>query len=654
MEESGSFKKIELNNTLDKKQKGTELSSDKSMIKRRQFGFSRSKKFLAIFGVILVFVLVVGVYIGLRVQAVYKAGQKTYEQAKRAADAAKKQDVMLAYEELVKTKKETEKLKSELTSLSFVSFIPLVGGYYNDAVHGVNAGLYGSQAAISVAESLIPYADVLGLKGDKSFVAGSAQDRIQIAVRTMGKVVPNIDRIEKDLTKAKDEVDKIDPNHYPNLWKFKKIREELKQLQFITDEAVVAIEEAKPLIKVLPELLGESEEKKYLVLFQNDKELRPTGGFITFYAVFRVDQGIVRVDSASDIYDLDNSIPSHPSAPDIIRKYLPKVYTFNIRDSNLSPDFVESMKEFNKLYAKAGARKNVDGIIAIDTHVLVNIIRILGSVETGGFSFNAETDKRCDCPQVVYVLEESATRPVNYIKTNRKALIGDLLYATMQKALASSPKEYWGRLFQQGLKDIEEKHILFYLYNEDAQKGVEALGWGGRIANFEGDYLHINDANFGGQKSNMYVTQSVKIEYERQENVIKKTLTIDYKNPYPHSDCNLERGGLCLNATLRNFLRVYVPSGSVLESSKGSEVKVDTKEDLGKTFFEGFITVKPLGKSQIIFVYKLPYEIKNGEELPVFIQKQPGKGSVAHEIYVNGKKVESFDLVADKTLKIKI
>ena len=38
--------------------------------------------------------------------------------------------------------------------------------------------------------------------------------------------------------------------------------------------------------------------------------------------------------------------------------------------------------------------------------------------------------------------------------------------------------------------------------NSQAQAGFEGLNAAGRIVPFSGDYLHINEANFGGEKSN--------------------------------------------------------------------------------------------------------------------------------------------------------
>ncbi|HRN96788.1 MAG TPA: DUF4012 domain-containing protein, partial [Candidatus Levybacteria bacterium] len=419
------LKKLDI--TIDQPQTQAEQQEKSPMARKRKKISLFKKKHLKVYiGVIVALVALFG-FVGFKAFAAYNHAQNVNVQARVAMDALKQQNVVLAKEELVKTQAEVVELKKDLDAIGFIGYIPLVGGYVRDAQHVVNAGNHGINAAITTTDSLIPYADVLGLQGEGGFTGGSAQDRIRIAVKTLGKVVPKIDDIEKDLKLAQSEIDQVDPNHYPNFWKFKQVRAQIEQVRGLADEGVLAVEQGKPLIKVLPQLLGESEPKRYLILFQNDKELRPTGGFITYYAIFKVEEGVISVERSSNIYDLDDTIRAKPAAPDILRKYL-EVSTLNIRDSNISPDFVEAMDEFNTLYEKSSIYEEVDGIIALDTHFLVNVIRILGEVEAAGLKFNADEDPRCKCPQVVYVLEDQITRPVNYIRENRKALIGELLY----------------------------------------------------------------------------------------------------------------------------------------------------------------------------------------------------------------------------------
>lgn len=626
----------------------TKESSRRAAMARRKKRQYLSPKNAKILSVIVILLVLSGVFLAVKTYAIYKDAKKTYAQAKVVEAVVKQQNVVQVKGELLKTQADIASLQKDINSIGLVGYIPLVGGYYNDGRHLVNASAHGVNAAIITTDSLIPYADVLGLKGGGSFSAGSAQDRIRMAVNTLGKVVPKIDDIENEMLLAKAEVDQVDIDRYPNFWFFKKARNEIGSVKNLTDEGTTAVEQGKPLIKVLPDLLGQNGSKKYLILFQNDKELRPTGGFLTYYSIFNVDQGVITVDTSSDIYSLDDSIPSHPPAPYIISNFLPGVDQWYIRDSNLSPDFKLSMDQFNKFYKQSSDYQNVDGIIAIDTQFLVHVLDILGEVQADGQTFNSQNDARCDCPQVVFALENQISRPVNYIKTNRKGLLGDLLYATMQKALSSSPKEYWGKLVQQGIADAEDKHILFDLYDPGAQQGIEALNWGGRIQSFKGDYLNINDANFGGQKSNLFVRSKVKINYAvGQDGTINKTITINYVNNHPHSDCSLASGGLCLNARLRDFQRVYVPLGSTLTSAKGAG-NILTKEDLGKTYFQGFFFVDPMGQSVVTYSYNLPFKLQNGKELPVMIQKQPGTYDVPYEIDVNGTQKESFNLTSDK------
>lgn len=645
------FQKLDISSSSDKP---SILSRLKKFIPGLPKG-GKSRKITLIVAVVLV---LLGIGIGIPAIAVFASAQKTSAQAKLALDALKKQNITLAQEELKKTRIALQDTQNMYKGLLIYKLVPIVGGYIDDGDHLIKAAFYGLDGADTLVASVAPYADVLGLKGQGSFVGGTAEQRVQTAVRTMGKVTPRIDDIAKDLTLAKAEIDNVDPNSYFFLGSRK---EQIASLKKLTDDGVAFINDAKPLIKILPNLLGEPKEKKYLIIFQNDKELRPTGGFITAYSVFRFSQGIIHVDASSDIYGLDNSISGKSKAPRPILAYLANVPLFNLRDSNLSPDFVSSMQTFTKMYDKSSGPA-VDGIIAVDTHALVGAINILGDIMADGVTFSAKEDPRCGCPQVIYKLEEIADTPVqadfryvdvNAVNAARKNIIGDLMYAIMNKAFSSSPKLYWGPLFQEMVNQTSQKHVLFYVFDKNAQVGLEALNASGKIVPFDGDYLHVNEANFGGAKSNMFTTEDVTQDYKKaSDGTITKTVTINYKNPFAPSDCNLERGKLCLNAVLRDWIRIYVPKGSKMIDSQGSEVKMITYDELGKTVFEGFLTVRPKGIAKFTISYTLPFKLANNSPLPLLIQKQGGTLGFDYTVLVNGSKRENFQLLTDKTLKL--
>lgn len=633
------------------KSQGSTITMPKRKKKITNFNWKASKKLWITLGVIVLLI----VLISIPAYATYKSGLQTYREAKLIAAAAKQQNVGLASDEITKTQKLLKQTQGNFHWLLPLKIVPIVSWYYNDADHLMNAAADGLDSSQIIATSLKPYADVLGLKGTPGGAPTSASDKIKTAVLSLGKITPQIDKIEISLNAMQKEMDQVDPNHYPTFLFGKTIKTQLTSLKTFTDESAVGVTDAKPLIKTLPSLLGATEPKKYLMIFQNDKELRPTGGFITGYAIFKVDQGTISLEKSDDIYPLDNTIPNKPSAPAPILKYFPGVYQYNLRDSNISPDFMVSMKTFKSMYQKSDGEQDIDGIIAIDTNVLVSTIKILDNqVQAGGQTFTTDKDPHCDCPQVIYALENSISRPVNYVKTARKSLLGDLLSAIMTKALTSSPKKYWGPLFQSIITQTNEKNILFDLYDDQAQQGIEALNAAGQIKPFDGDYLHINDTNFSGAKVNIFMQESVDNAYSvAGDGTITKTVTIHYKNPYPPSDCSLKSGGLCLNAEYRDWLRVYVPQGSQLTSSSGSQVKMSTYNDLGKTVFEGFVTVRTEGVNTVTLAYTLPFKLKGGSPLPVMIQKQPGARDNMYNMIVNNNTVATFPLTSDKTTEVK-
>ena len=637
------LKKIDLHNT----------EKEPIKIEKKSFKVSlRKKRFLVIFLILFVLFSIFGVF--LPAKAIHGQALNSLEEVKKTYHAFKNQEIEGTKAGIKNTKQSLEKTKSAYKALFWLKFIPLVGNYYRDGEHLIQAGLHGLEAADSAIDAIAPHADLLGFKGDSPFVEKSTDERIQTAVLAFDKIVPELSKIAESLSKVEDEIDPINPKRYPEKIGQTEVRNKVQLLKETVDQYLSMFVDAQPLMEVFPQLLGEPESKTYLVLFQNDKELRPTGGFITAYAVFKFDKGKMEVLRSDDIYKLDEAKTKKIGAPPEILKYHKGVYYFNLRDSNLSPDFYTSMNQFEELYETVSGKVDIDGIITVDTHVLVEILKVLGPINIYGREFSSEEDERCNCPKVVYELEDYSTRPVGYVRENRKDVIGALLYEIMQKALGVSPGQYWGRLFQVGLDEFEEKHILAYFHDEKAQKGIEALNFAGRIKDYEGDYLHINDTNFAGAKSNMFVDHFVTQEIEIEgDGAVTKTITINYKNSAPPSNCNLEAGELCLNGLLRNWLRVYVPKGSELVEFKGSEMDVVVTEDLGKTVFEGFLVIKPLGSAQVVVKYKLPFKAE-GKEYKLYIQKQPGTEGHEYKIILNGKEVEKFNLTTDKELKIKI
>lgn len=533
-------------------------------------------------------------------------------------------------------------------SIYWASFVP----YVSDLKNGVEAGDYLIAAAKEGVAAIEPYADLIGFKkGKTSFVEQSAENRLQTAVLTLDKMLVKIDTISNDIKAADDRMMKINPNLYPEKLGNLTLKSNIANIKEQFQGAASLFVDAKPLIKKLPDILGAHGGKTYLILFQNDKELRATGGFLTFYTVMEIKNGKLTIDQSNDIYSLDDNIANHPVAPREILTYHKGVSKFYIRDSNLSPDFIVSMKTFDSLYQKSGSKVAYDGIIAVDSKILVDMLTIFGDTNVDGITFSAKKDSRCDCAQVLYQLFDIVDRPTPYLKVNRKGILGDLMYSLFYRALGFSPSKYWGTLAQTMYKNLQEKHILLDFKDPELQASVEKLNFADRINSYSGDYLHVNNVNFAGAKSNLFVTVNMISKANKGSNgIINRTVEVDYRNPYPASDCNLERGNLCLNAVLRNWVRLYVPKGSQLVDFKGSLKKVQTYDDLGKTVFEGYLEVPTQGKASIIVTYTLPKELSNAD-YSILVQKQAGVDSENLEVDYNNKALYQGPLTQDTIYK---
>lgn len=629
-----------------------------------------SKKLLFIPLGILLLILVLGILLYLPFRGVIASARDVVASGKVTGQAIKKQDLVNTKAGLADTRKKLEVLRNNYNGVKAFQFIPVLGWYIADGDHGIKAAFAGLDAADKAVEALEPNADLLGLKGKSTFVQGTADDRIQTAVKTMSALTPKINDMAGSIDTLRKEIDQIDANRYPETIGKTAVRSQIVGIKDVIENAANLFVNAQPLLINLPSLLGEPTEKRYLVLFQNDKELRPTGGFITAYAQFRFVKGKAILEKADDIYALDAAKSKTFPAPREILTFHKGVYTLNIRDSNLSPDFKLSMQQFEQMYDSVAGREKIDGIWALDTHVLVEALKILGPINVYGREFSATTDKRCDCPRAIYELEDYSSRPVNYVRTARKDIIGVLMQTILHQALGVSPSKYWGKLFQMIISEINQKHVIAYFHDGAAQKAGESFNLGGRIMTAsetaalfkyqEGngwDYIHLNNSNMAGAKSNMFVSEVVTKDVSvNGDGTMTTKFTVDYKNPYPGSDCGLESGGLCLNAPLRNWVRVYTPLGSKLQSSSGTQSPQDGKamtmttyDSLNKTVFEGFLIVNPLGTAKLELTYTSPVKESDGK-YRLLIQKQPGTDGQEWTIKLGGSEKKKFNLETDTEL----
>jgi hypothetical protein len=623
---------------------------------------SKIKRFLisffSIFSIILTLTMVFLFFFA------YVPGKSIIDQLHFAKDEVNKlqqaidtKDLELAKIQIEQLHKRTSHIQKKYKNLKVIGSFPYINNFYKDGETILKIAQEGLDTSNIVITAIEPYKDFLGIQGAATDSAKTTQDRISFLTESIEGIIPHFDTIEKKLANIKNYLDTIDASRYPDTFREIPIKSNIYKAKELISTAHKIIKDGQPIISKTAWLLGNEKPINYFVIFQNDAELRPTGGFWTAYAIIKVDKGKVTPIISEDIYSLDARLNSKIPAPRPIKSYHIDVPYFNLRDMNISPDFPTSIELFLEHYQKIASKKNqIDAVIAIDTQVLVDMVKVLGRIGVGGYgNFSADPDKRCDgCPQIIYQLQWITGRPRNYIEANRKGVLGPLMNSLLANAMGSE-KEKIGPLVTGVFKNINEKHMMFYFLDPELQKAGELANIAGKINSTDSDYFALIDANMSSAKTNLFLRQKIKHEIITKNNQVEHKFTITYINPSKASNCNLEKGDLCLNAPkYRNWFRFYLPKNSKLVKMTGSEIEALQYEELDKQVFEGFYGNKfPLyAKSSLMTSIQYISSVPASKNYSILIQKQAGTKPVEYNLYVNGKKFDSFVWVADKTIKL--
>jgi len=404
----------------------------------------------------------------------------------------------------------------------------------------------------------------------------------------------------------------------------KRLADKIAQLDFL-DQTII---QSSAYLDILPELLGYNQEKTYLLLFQNNSELRPTGGFWGGYGILKVKDGQILKFDTDDIYHLDVNLigtDKIPVPPEPIYKYLNKEWFF--RDANWSPDFPSAAQTAIYFYnLEGGQEPQIDGVIALTPALLEDFLLYLGPIELDGLTFTRENF----LAELEYEVEMGFVGK-NISSWNRKDIIEPLaekLIAKLKNSLTLSTINEVSNIFA---NNLSRKDLLIYFNNPKLQQEVLGHNWAGAIIGTKNDYLNIIDANLASFKTDIYIERQVtyqlkQVPKENNDYDLVANLKIEYQH-LGNFDWKTTR--------YRTYTRVYLPVGTRLNSWQGVMADdrssiiggLDVFNELNKTVLGGFIAIEPQRGGVLEFNYTLPENIKKqfaeGKYQLIF-QKQPG------------------------------
>ncbi len=356
--------------------------------------------------------------------------------------------------------------------------------------------------------------------------------------------------------------------------------------------------------------ITDGQERTFLVLFQNNRELRPGGGYIGTFGIVKIKgDNIITVD-IHDSNVFDSRIETKHEPPYPMGKLL-NIKDWELRDSNWSPDFPTNAQKAEFFYHLEGGEEKIDGIVAISTEVLVSFIKAVGSITIEGYpgEYNAENiiDK------LQYQVEKGYAQQ-GIEEGKRKYIMKDLAKEIAKRIQEMSWIEKRNLLLKLE-EHLNEKDIMVFFQEKILQNKINQIGWGGELKETKSDFLMMVDANLSALKTDRVIDREFNYEVDLSQERPLAKLSITYINKGVIRDWQ--------TTDYQSFLRVYVPEGAWLEKSTGfSEEMIFDKEN-GKKYFGSIVRV-PLGETKKVeFIYYLPKEIIE-ENYELMIQKQSG------------------------------
>ena len=557
----------------------------------------------------------------------------------------------LAYKNFLEARGKLDEVGGNTTKiLDFVPGISKVESGRQLATAGENVALAGKEMT-AVAELLMSQKENLDLGIEAEATGSSAINDDMDLTDMVLSLEERLKAAQNHLTAANTAAQEIDENDFPDSEKEKIVM--LKETLPVINQTLDSFFEYTD---VFLEILGHNGPRQYLIVFENNHEMRATGGFIGTYAVVKVKNGKIEDLKVDGIYNPDGQLKEKIIPPEPIQKMSA---AWSMHDANWWPDFPTSAEKIGWFYEKTGG-PTVDGVIALTPKTIRDLLEITGPIEVPGYqdlSENGQDEFVVDSENFMEIIQYQVEVAYDKEENRPKQVLADMTPILISKVLASSPED-WPRILGVLSNSLKERHLFMYSFNEDIQHLVGEMGWSGELLKTNKDYLSVVNTNISGMKTDGVIEQHITHKAEIQDDgSIVVNLVVERK----HNGGDAEHEWH--NAVNVDWMRVYVPEGSELISATGftrefvdppldyeklgfkTDFQVEQMEgsyvldeesatrmyqESGKTVFANWVYTSPGETSTVTLKYLLPFrlDLKNAQKpadaYSLLVQKQAG------------------------------
>ncbi|MEO6508324.1 MAG: DUF4012 domain-containing protein [Patescibacteria group bacterium] len=413
------------------------------------------------------------------------------------------------------------------------------------------------------------------------------------------------ERLEEDLD-AFDQYISIVIQKLPN-WK------KLDSMKNTLQDLATSSKTAQKLLQNVDSIFAKDTEKQYLIMFANNMELRPGGGFIGSFGIAKVHNYSIEPVKIYDVYDADGQLKTHIDPPDPIRLYLQQPHWF-LRDSAFSPDFATNYAQAKSFLREEMNIQQLDGGILLTTTTIQNILEGMGDVYIPDFK---EIVNKNNFYIKAQLYSEKDFFPGSTQKKRFLGSVADQMLVNLENASQL-------KVLQMVEKSLEEKQMVMYFDDPKVQETINTQYWSGQalvpkcptgFENCINNYIFPYEANLGVNKANFFVKKFISMRSTIDEDgVISNKLQIMLNN---ESITNVFPGGI-----YKNYLQVLLPATAKINQITKNKTLVDTY-DLSD------------GESKLLGIYlEIPAQATSQLEIEYTIETGLDKGKGAYQFVV--------------------
>jgi hypothetical protein len=374
---------------------------------------------------------------------------------------------------------------------------------------------------------------------------------------------------------------------------------------------------------VLTTVLGLDDDRTYLVLAQNNDEIRPSGGYISTYGWFTVSGGrIMEFD-----YNPTTTLSPNPPPASFEETFTIPSWWIHYNqplyaawDGSWYADFPSTARMAMDYY-NDGRNPNapVDGVLAIDITGFQLILGALGEVPVTSYNTVVSAENFRELVYDIRAFGEGEDPHKRFVAA---------IYAAIFTEWRNINQERTPDLLGALLEGVQSRHVMIYFADESINEALAATGLNGtQLPPLNYDYLMIVDANLGN-KSNSSIVRSLTYDVSIQEDGrlnSRLSSRYDYFASVAENDPAVDaefHGAL----DYYNLMQVFVPLGATLTDTNNMDVGYVVSQAT-HTLFVTRTQVNYDTGERFQFVYEVPPIIETigaYQRYRLLIQKQAG------------------------------